>query len=376
MARKASTASSSSIPSIANVAALAGVSSATVSRVLSGKRVKDDDIDRRVREAAQQLHYEVNHAARALRSDAANAVGLITPDAGDPFVAGIINELDPLLCAKSTQLLLGIGSTAESMEWQITAMAARQVDGLIIAATPSLDLAEVLERHAQRIPIVQIGGAQRLFCTSMIGVDSAASMTATLRHLADSGARSAAFIDDGHRAGAYLTNGGGAFDAGALSAAFTAQTSDFGIFTRPEWNIVDRGKARSTMTGTPAMRIGFDHAMRLFDDEANDITTTTEDADGFRQRPEALICTNDAIALGAMYALHTLGLRIPQDVRIVSHGDAPLAVAAMPQLTSQQPPIRQIATEAMRLMAANRDCPSHVFLPSRLVVRESTRQIR
>ena len=56
--------------SITNVAATAGVSIATVSRVLSGKRGKDDDIARRVREAAKQLGYSVNYAASALRSDA------------------------------------------------------------------------------------------------------------------------------------------------------------------------------------------------------------------------------------------------------------------------------------------------------------------
>ncbi|MBT1166383.1 LacI family DNA-binding transcriptional regulator [Bifidobacterium simiarum] len=377
MSGKATTASASSVPSIANVAAVAGVSSATVSRVLSGRRTKDDDIARRVREAAQRLHYEVNHAASALRSDTTNIIGLIAPDAGDPFVARIVNELSQLLSAESKQLLLGIDSTAESVERQVATMAARQVDGLIIAVTPSVDLAEVLERYARRIPIVQIGGTQRLFRTSMIGMDSIASMAETLRHLADSGARSAAFINEGPHTVGDLANGGGAFDAIALSAAFTAQAGNFGIFTRPEWNVAG--------SDASAMRIGFDHVMRLFDMRTGDAVKTNgttviaeeaNEADGFHRRPEALICINDAMALGVIHALHTLGLRVPQDVRIVSHGDTPIAVNAMPQLTSQQPPTRQIAAEAMRLMTADRDCPSHVFLPSRLVVRESTRQIR
>ena len=60
--------------SITNVAATAGVSIATVSRVLSGKRGKDDDIARRVREAAKQLGYSVNYAASALRSDVTKTI--------------------------------------------------------------------------------------------------------------------------------------------------------------------------------------------------------------------------------------------------------------------------------------------------------------
>ena len=61
--------------SITNVAAMANVSIATVSRVLSGKRSKDDDIARRVREAAKQLGYSVNYAASALRSDVTKTIG-------------------------------------------------------------------------------------------------------------------------------------------------------------------------------------------------------------------------------------------------------------------------------------------------------------
>ena len=60
--------------SILEVATLAQVSTATVSRVLSGRRTKDDDIAQRVRKAAEELHYSVNHAASALRSDVTNTL--------------------------------------------------------------------------------------------------------------------------------------------------------------------------------------------------------------------------------------------------------------------------------------------------------------
>mgnify|MGYP002198307870 FL=1 len=65
--------------SITNVAAMAHVSIATVSRVLSGKRTKDDDIARRVRAAAHSLNYSVNFAASALRSTVTRTIGLIVP---------------------------------------------------------------------------------------------------------------------------------------------------------------------------------------------------------------------------------------------------------------------------------------------------------
>ena len=81
----ASASATSANSSITNVAALANVSIATVSRVLSGKRTKDDDIARRVRAAAAHLNYSVNYAASALRSTVTNTIGLVIPTANDPF---------------------------------------------------------------------------------------------------------------------------------------------------------------------------------------------------------------------------------------------------------------------------------------------------
>ena len=77
----------SSTSSITDVAALARVSKATVSRVLSGRRTKDDNIAKRVRDAAEQLNYQANSAASALRSDTTNTIGLIMPGPTDPLVA-------------------------------------------------------------------------------------------------------------------------------------------------------------------------------------------------------------------------------------------------------------------------------------------------
>ena len=96
--------------SITNVAATAGVSIATVSRVLSGKRGKDDDIARRVREAAKQLGYSVNYAASALRSDVTKTIGLVIPSATEPFSAQLLDEIEPTIDTESQQLLLGIGA--------------------------------------------------------------------------------------------------------------------------------------------------------------------------------------------------------------------------------------------------------------------------
>ena len=99
----------SSTSSITDVAALARVSKATVSRVLSGRRTKDDNIAKRVRDAAEQLNYQANSAASALRSDTTNTIGLIMPGPTDPLAARLLAELEPEVNRSGRQLLLGLG---------------------------------------------------------------------------------------------------------------------------------------------------------------------------------------------------------------------------------------------------------------------------
>ena len=100
----------SSTSSITDVAALARVSKATVSRVLSGRRTKDDNIAKRVRDVAEQLNYQANSAASALRSDTTNTIGLIMPGPTDPLAARLLAELEPEVNRSGRQLLLGLGA--------------------------------------------------------------------------------------------------------------------------------------------------------------------------------------------------------------------------------------------------------------------------
>ena len=131
-------AESSSSASIVNVAAIANVSTATVSRVLSGKRTKDDDIARRVRAAAHSLNYSVNFAASALRSTVTRTIGLIVPSVQDPFSARLIDTLEPLVNRSGRQLALSVGRTPEVQKERIVLMAARHVDGLMSCHCPAL----------------------------------------------------------------------------------------------------------------------------------------------------------------------------------------------------------------------------------------------
>lgn len=328
--------------SITDVAALAEVSTATVSRVLSGRRTKDDDIARRVRAAARKLNYSVNYAASSLRSDVTNTIGLLIPSATDHFSARLLDVLEPVVDTEHRQLLLAIGGTQQLQADRIASLAARHVDGLIVVAASGVDLAPTLERFAEDVPIVQVGGRRRSFHSSMVSIDENAAMQMAIGHLAERGARSIAYL-----AGKEIS-----FESAELFALFHTQLRSFGLTTHTSWN----------QFGNRSVQRGYQCAMRLFG--GPDVPRLG--------RPDALLCEDDSIAFGAMMALRTLGLDVPGDVKVVGYNDSSIASAAMPTITSVRPPFDQIVAEALRLIALGPEHPTHVSMPPELIVRGST----
>lgn len=325
--------------SITNVAAMAHVSIATVSRVLSGKRTKDDDIARRVRAAAEELNYSVNYAASSLRGAATNTIGLVIPSATDHFSAGLLDELEPVIDMERQQLLLGIGNEQHTQDERIESLVARKVDGIIIVPAAGVDLTHTLDRTTMTTPIVQVGGRQRSFRTSMVGIDENAAMESIVAHLAEQGVRSAAYL-----AGKEVS-----FESAEMFAMFHTQMRTHRLVTDTSWN----------RFGDSTVERGYQCVWRMF-------------ADSDARPPEAVICADDMIALGAMIALQTLGIRVPDDVRVVGYADSPLALTTMPTLTSVRPPFLQIVTEALRLIGQGPDQAAHISLLPQLIVRGST----
>ena len=302
--------------SITNVAATAGVSIATVSRVLSGKRGKDDDIARRVREAAKQLGYSVNYAASALRSDVTKTIGLVIPSATEPFAAQLLDEIEPTIDTESQQLLLGIGATQEAQAERIESLANRHVDGLIVVPAAGTDLAGTLNQYANTLPIVQICGRQTAPRVSVVGIDENAAMEAIVKHLAEQGIASAAYM-----AGNELS-----FESAELFATFHTHMRTYGLATSENWN----------QFGERTVQRGFDCAMRLFN--------------GPLVQPEAMVCADDAIAFGVMVAFDALGIRVPEDVLVVATMIPPSRVHHA-SLTSVRAPL-SVCVGMLRLLAS------------------------
>ena len=151
------------------------------------------------------------------------------------------------------------------------------------------------------------------------------------------------------RSAAYLAGKEVSFESAEMFAMFHTQMRTHRLVTDTSWN----------QFGDSTVERGYQCVWRMF-------------ADSDARPPEAVICADDMIALGAMIALQTLGIRVPDDVRVVGYDDSPLALTTMPTLTSVRPPFLQIVTEALRLIGQGPDQAAHISLLPQLIVRGST----
>ena len=184
-------------------------------------------------------------------------------------------------------------------------------------------------------------GHSTSFHVNWVGVDESASMKLMLSHLAEYNANSIAFLS------------GNVNSASAAELFATLQTSTrvMNLMTEPGW----------TTFGDNSAKRGYHDVMRLFGDKGN--------------RPNALICATDDVAIGALMALNQLGIRVPDEVKVIGSGDSP-AAASRPAALVDSPAVRLIAHEALRLISVSASSkhwlPAHTAYPPQLVQREST----
>ncbi|BDR55327.1 LacI family transcriptional regulator [Bombiscardovia apis] len=329
--------------SIANVAALANVSTATVSRVLSGQRDKDDDISRRVKEAAAKLNYSVNFAASSLRSDVTRTIGLVIPEISEEQTPTLLlNSLSAAIREANRYLLLAIGADAERQKEDLHSLLTRGIDGLIIISSNDENLVESLDEEYKNLPIVQIGGKSLTPHINWVGTDQSEAMRMTVDHLAEQGSHAIA----------YLSREIESYTAADLFTTFYTQSKALDLTPDPDW----------VQFGPCTMERGYQAAISLFQDR--------------RVVPDAVVCASDSIAMGVLIACKHLGLDVPEDVKIIGYGDAPACEIAQPALTSIRPMYEEIAEESVSIICdwdtnKPRMAAYQAFKPE-LIYREST----
>ncbi len=334
-------------PTIADVAERADVSKATVSAVINDKDTVKDSTRRRVQRAIEELNYRPRASARRrFRSPAGKSIGFVIKEAENPYYAEVVAGMRAPAQEKGYTILVSSSEGSFEAEQQIVdLLASKDVDGLII--TPALDghadLTHIFELKRRNVPFVlleEVRGVQ----ANLVDVDNVAASGKATGHLIGLGHERIV-----HFAGpAYSTH-----SEERIEGTRRAFSESKLIFS--EEIVIEAGVH---------LKDGYETGLAYFR------SLTPED------RPTAVTCYNDLIAVGLLRALQELGLGVPEEVSIIGHDDVELLEYLSPPLTTIGSPKAEMGRRAaemlIRQIEASEVLPvEKVYLDGELVLRAS-----
>ena len=329
---------------IKDVAKIAGVSIATVSRTLAEPEKVSEKTRDKVMKAVEQCGYVTNTLARNFRRRRSNTIVVLVPDISNLFFANIIQGIERVASEHQYRILLGDTQQLPERERAYADLVSqRQADGVICLGRnipfayrkgrKTLDVewppfAMACEYHGE-IPVPTV-------C-----IDNIAASEEAVKHLLDLGHRQIAFIN-------------GPEDSPLCEDRLKGYRL-----------AMKRAKAavngRWLQSGDFTLASGYACMERLL---------------ALPERPSALFCANDEMAIGAMQACRAAGLTLPSDMSIVGFDDIAFADYTHPRLTTVHQPRNRIGEQVMLMMLnmlkAGSAEQSRVILPHELIVRDST----
>jgi DNA-binding LacI/PurR family transcriptional regulator len=332
------------LPTLEIVAELAGVSRATVSRVVNGSPKVSPEVVAAVNKAISALGYVPNRAARTLVTRRTDTIVLIMherPDTvfEDPFFANVQRGVNAVLSTTDLQLVLLHARGDQQRERALRYVCNGHVDGALLVSLHGDDPMPTAIMAAG-IPIVAMGRPPSGRRADYVDADNVGGGREAVRHLVAAGRRCLATV-----AGPMDMSAGVDRLRGYVDATRAGEIQD--AATRV---------AYGDFTETAGYR-----EMKL-------LLEQTPQIDG-------VFVASDLMGIGALRALHDLGRRVPDDVAVVGFDDAPLASYSDPPLTTIRQPIELLGQEMVRLLL-NRlqdpdGDPESIILPTELVVRLS-----
>lgn len=331
---------------LSDVAARAGVSPATVSRVLNGNYPVADATRRRVEKAVRELDYVVNAHARALLHATSGLVGVILNDIADPFFGTIARGIQATAAEMRRLVVLCVSSEDPSSEFAFIEVLRRQRAEVVImvgAAPEDAAYRREMGAHARGL---RAQGARLVLCGRPAPNPHTNAALVSFDDLSGARALASHVVSMGHSAVAYVAGPEGRTTGTARRQAFTRGLSEYGVTLDPAL----------VVAGDFSRQSGVDAVRRLL---ATGSPFT------------AVCCANDLMALGAMAALREAGLRVPEDVSVTGVDDVPSAQDVTPGLTTVRLPLEEAGRRSLTLAFSGHDFGSPVVLPTELVVRSS-----
>jgi LacI family transcriptional regulator len=288
---------------IADVARRAGVSTATVSRVLSGVGRARPETHARVQAAARDLGYRPSDVARSLKRRSTLTLGLIVTNIENPYFPQLVRAVEDAANAEGYAILLcNADDDPERESSYLDFLVDRRVDGIIVAASTIGSRQRAWLANAP-LPVVLVNTSGSSADLPTVVSDNRGGGLAAARHL----------LELGHRQFGYLMPPPRNFDAPERLAGVETALRDAGLAIDGEGGALRIGHGAPTVTG------GESAMLELLGAEAC---------------PTAVVAYNDLMAIGALRAIRRRGLRVPDDISVVGFDDVAFAAYVEPALTT------------------------------------------
>jgi DNA-binding LacI/PurR family transcriptional regulator len=301
---------------IKDIAKQAEVSHSTVSRALRGSPLISDGTTERIRQTAMELGYLPSAAARTLKTNHSQALGVIIRSVDDPFFGEILQGVEEVAQASGYSLFMAASQRDHEQEQAIVqVMVERRVEGVIICSTPvSIEQSHQLASFG--VPIVVVNNQSAEEYRYSIYHDDVDGSRQVTRHL----------IELGHRKIAYLGNATSGRSTLDRLAGFQQELETAGLSTPAAY-------IHQVPGGGPAEGLaGQSHFLDL------------------PERPTALVCYNDMMAIGVLKGLQQAGIRVPEEISVTGFDNILFSAYTNPPLTTFDQPKHYIGAEAARLL--------------------------
>jgi len=331
------------VANIYEVARRAGVSTATVSRVLSQPDVVSPDTRRKVLQAVELLDYAPNSAAKNLRTLRTGKLLVTVPDISNPFFSLILQGIEDAAQREGYAVLLGDTQHDEAREDRYALMLKRkEADGLIVLGHRLPPEAAALVRAIAPRCAPVVNGCE---FTPKLGIPSV-------------------HIDNAKAA------------AEAMDHLYRLGHRRIGIITGPLVSPLSRDRLRGATARAKQQNAERDFVVMTGDFSIESGAAGAERLLGRREPPTAIFCFNDEMAMGAIETAKRRGLRVPLDLSIVGFDDIRFARCIDPPLTTIAQPMRAIGEGTVGLLLEilhdDTDAPRSITLPHTLMIRSTT----
>ncbi|MSR91054.1 LacI family DNA-binding transcriptional regulator [Inconstantimicrobium porci] len=329
---------------IVDVAKEAGVSSATVSRVMNGNYPVKEETRKKVLQAIEKLKFIPNMQARELTMKQSTIIGVIVPSINNMFFPEVVNGIEKQLKEYDYSFILSCTCDNSSEEKRcINNFLSRNVAGIIVV-DPSTENIEdkFYDNISGFMPIVFINGYSNVKNVSSVSNDEAEGASAAIDYLIDKGRKNILFV-----------RGDGSYSYDIKEKVYIDKMNSIDSFN--EDNIINIGSGNGTETVDNTEKI-LKEVLAI-------------------RKVDAVFCCNDLMACGVLNACNSLNIKIKDDVSIIGFDNIDLSRFVSPKLTTMDQNMDLLGINAAMLLVEKINCDNQyskkVLLDNKMVIRET-----